>query len=155
MAKDKRKNFTQRVVFRSLVIAFLLLGLIPMLALMGSCLGKQVNGNRQEKADALDSCEYSYYRGNYAELLNNLNLYECEEDDSDFAKYWEMAKAYEAYQKWKVYKEGAALPGLSGEEAARYSEKAEEYENAVRGYLENTTDSENLVILKDLADKIG
>ncbi len=154
MAKNKKKNFTKRVVFRSLIIAFLLLGLIPLLAFMGSYLGKKVSGEQQEKADALDSCEYSYYEGDYATLLNDLNLYDCEEEDSDFAKYWEMARAYEAYQHWKVYREGTAIPGLSQEEQTQYSEKAAEYEKTVRGYLTNTTDSENKVILEELVKEI-
>lgn len=153
MEKNKSfQGFYGKIVRKAVLIAFLLLGIVLMTVFMGAQIGNKLGGDAEKTAEALSSCEYYYYDGEYAGLLNTLELYETEGEEFD--KYWEMARAYEAYQKWEVYAKGAELPDIDENEKVQYEDKAGGYEKTVRRYYDTSTDSENRSVMKSLIAQI-
>ena len=80
--------------------------------------------------------------------MNTLEAYE--ETGGEFDRYWEMGKAYEAYQKWKLYDGAAELLDIGEDLAHGYEIRAAQYEEQVRDACAATGDSENRAILEGL-----
>ena len=146
------KGFQGKIAFRLVVIVFLVLGLIPFLLAAGNLFGGLWNGGERARTEALEACEYDYYNGDYAALLNTLEMYG--ETGEEFDRYWEMGRAYAAYQEWQVYAGAAELPDIGEEESLLYEEKAVGCEETVRGYYGASQDQENKAILKSLTDRM-
>ena len=149
MADNKSfKGYQGKIAFRVVLLVFLVFGMIPLFMMAGVLAGEVADGGKRERAEALDSCEYDYYNGEYASLLNTLEAYE--ETGGEFDRYWEMGKAYEAYQKWKLYDGAAELPDIGEDLVHGYEIRAAQYEEQVRDACASTGDSENRAILEGL-----
>ena len=71
-AKRSFKGYTAKIVFRAVLIGFLLLGMIPALMAFGYFLGGSAGEEERELEDAYAACEHDYYSGEYAALFNTL-----------------------------------------------------------------------------------
>lgn len=135
-----------KLVIKTAVILFCTLIIISVVFMTLEEIGIDPDGKRTE-SEIKESLDWTYYEGDYRQLLQTLRWY-CGEEEADYEKYWNMGRFYEAYTMKEYWEEQVTADPDSGYEA--YVQK---YEQKMQEEYQKAADEENLRIMDTILKK--